>query len=243
MAIEVQFETRFGDFEMLRAMGPLDEALEAIINAGAKPATAQQVARARIVAGLKSDVSQCGSWVAENFVYFPSGKILVTPAEHSPILKHAYKATDAHRSGKEFYISGEEAASLEKLAKSDKVYTLKQNENHEIPIKKFAQGSLARFLFGDTAVDYAKFLQKAGVNAVPVWLLGVKYQKSQPKAFTRALWLHDVGGRSLLDGSQGLCYDCRARGVRGISYESVAQKYGLKSPAKLQEVLENTLKS
>src|SRR3989344_2593255 len=168
MAIEV--ETMFGDLEMLTTTAPFDRAKTVIEYYGGKLATAQQVAQARIVAGPDSKVSKCGSWVAENFVYFPSGKILVTHAENSPILKHPAEATEAHRNGIEFHISEEEAASLKELAKSGEVYTLKKNKNYDLPIKKFAKDGLVRFIFGDTTADYANFLQEAGINEVPVWL-------------------------------------------------------------------------
>src|SRR3989344_1269851 len=125
--MEIKVETRFGDLELLVAIAPFDQALAALQREKATLATAQQVAQARIVAGLDSEVGRYGSWVAENFVYFPNGEVVVTSAE---------------------------------------VYTLKQTEDYEIPIKKFAKNGLARFVFGDTTADYAKFLQKAGINEV-----------------------------------------------------------------------------
>jgi|SRR3989344_3262631 len=252
MATKVEVETRFGDLEMLFVEAPFDQAKTAIESAGGKLATAQQVAQARIVAGPDSEVSRYGSWVAENFVYLPSGKIFITKAKNSPILKRPTVATEAHRNGIEFHISEEEAASLEKLAVSGEVYTLKKDESYNIPIKKFAKDGLARFVFGDTAADYAKFLQEAGAYEFQVFLAGSKYQKEQKAPFAQALWLHYVYYRSERDGYvRNLYDDYWARGVRKASdqvsqkpadvanaYESIAQKYGLKSPDKLQDVLE-----
>jgi len=248
--VEVKVETRFGDLEMLVAVAPFNHALAALQRKKATLATGQQVAQARIVAGPEHNVSQHGSWVAENFVYFPSGQILVTHAENSPILKHPAEATAAYGSGKEFYISEEEAASLEKLAKSGEVYTLKKNERYKIPIKKFAKNRLARFVFGDATADYANFLQKASVNEVPVWLAGPKYQKEQKAPFAQALWLHYVGGMSGLGGNYRFPNSVnRARGVRKASttqksvdaanaYKLIAQKYERNSSDNLQEVME-----
>ena|SRR3989344_1657768 len=253
MATKTEVETRFGDLEMLVVRAPFDQDLAALQRKKATLATAQQVAQARIVAGPEHNVSQHGSWVAENFVYFPNGEVVVTSAEHSPILKYAFEATAAHRSGEEFYISEEEAASLEKLAKSGEVYTLKQNENYQIPIKEFAKDGLARFVFGDTAADYANFLQEAGVNEVPVWLANPKQVKEQKAPFARALWVSGLSGRSDLDGNNWSLYvGGRARGARKASgasagvanaYESIAQKYKLKSPDKLQDALEKYAKA
>ena len=249
--VEVKVETRFGDLEMLVAVAPFNHALAALQRKKATLATGQQVAQARIVAGPEHNVSQHGSWVAENFVYFPSGQILVTHAENSPILKHPAEATAAYGSGKEFYISEEEAASLEKLAKSGEVYTFKRTKSYMIPIKKFAQDGLAKFVFGDITADYAKFLrEEAGQNGAVVWLVGLDYAKEQKAPFARALQL------DFLDFGSGLCADIdslnvndRARGVRKVksadaanTYESIAQKYGLKSPDNLRDVLEKYTK-
>ena len=254
MATKVEVETRFGDLEMLFVEAPFDRAKTAIEYAGGKLATAQQVAQARIVAGPDSEVSRYGSWVAENFVYLPSGKIFITKAKNSPILKRPTVATEAHRNGIEFHISEEEAASLEKLAVSGEVYTLKKDESYNIPIKKFAKDGLARFVFGDATIDYAKFLQEAGAYEFQVFLAGSKYQKKQKAPFAHALWVRFLGNSSGLDGcGRAINYyvDGGMRGVRKASdqvsqksaevanaYESIAQKYGLKSPDKLQEVLE-----
>ena len=254
MAIKTEVETRFGDLEMLVVRAPFDQDIAALQREKATLATAQQVAQARIVAGPTHNVSQYSSWVAENFVYFPNGKIFVTQAEHSPFLKHSAEATDAHRSGRQFYISEEEAASLEKLAESGEAYTLKKNESYQIPIKEFAEDGLAKFLFGDTTADYANFLQNAGVYEVPVFLAGSKYQKKQKAPFAHALWVRFLGNSSGLDGcGRAINYyvDGGMRGVRKASdqvsqksagvantFESIAQNYGLKSQDKLQEVLE-----
>ena|SRR3989344_4851569 len=253
MATKTEVEIKFGDLEMLVAVAPFDQDLAALQRENAALTTARQVALVRIIAGPKSSISQYGSWVAENIVYFPNGQIFITPAKYSPILKRAFEATAAYRNGEEFYISEEEAASLEKLAKSGEVYTLKQNENYQIPIKEFAKDGLARFVFGDTAADYANFLQEAGVNEVPVWLANPKQVKEQKAPFARALWVSGLSGRSDLDGNNWSLYvGGRARGARKASgasagvanaYESIAQKYKLKSPDKLQDALEKYAKA
>jgi len=248
MVTEVHVETRFGDLEMLLAIAPFDQDLAALQREKATLATAQQVAQARIVAGPEHNVSQHGSWVAENFVYFPSGQIFITPAKYSPILKHPAEATEAHGNGIEFHISEEEAASLEKLAKSGEVYTSKQTESYKIPIGRFAKDGLASFVFRDTTADYAKFLQEAGVKEVPVWLVDSKSVKEQKAPFAKALWHNGLYDRPDLDGGRGLINGYRARGVRkaseanmtqnGKSYENILQKYNIKSPDQLRQVLE-----
>src|SRR3989344_5688021 len=230
MEIKTEVETRFGDLEMLVAIAPFDQAVAALQRENATLATARQVALARMVAGPKSSISQYGSWVAENFIYFPNGQIFITPAKHSPILKHASKAMYAHGIRKEFYISKEEAASLKKLAKSGEVYTLKQTEDYEIPIEDFAEDGLARFVFGNMVLAYAKFLQKVGINEVPVWLADSRPAKAQKAPFARALWLDDICDLSDLDSYGGL-NDDRVRGMRKAKSAGVADTYESMAPA------------
>ena len=249
MATKTEVEIKFGDLEMLVAVAPFDQDLAALQRENAALTTARQVALVRIIAGPKSSISQYGSWVAENIVYFPNGQIFITPAKYSPILKRAFEATAAYRNGEEFYISEEEAASLEKLAKSGEVYTLKQPK-YFISIKNFAKDGLARFVFGDTTADYANFLQEAGVKEVPVWLADSGLAKERKVPFARALWLHYVGGMSGLGGNYRFPNSVnRARGVRKASttqksvdaanaYKLIAQKYERNSSDNLQEVME-----
>src|SRR3989344_8118012 len=226
MTPRTEVETKFGDLEMLFAINaPFDRAKIVIEYADCKLATAQQVAQARIVAGPESSVSKYGSWVAENFVYFPNGKIFVTKAENSPILKHPAEATEAHRNGIEFHISEEEAASLEKLAVSGEVYTLKQTESYKIPIGRFAKDGLASFVFRDTTADYAKFLQEAGVKEVPVWLVDSKSVKEQKAPFAKVLWHNGLYDRPDLDGGRGLINGYRARGVRKASEANRSEEH------------------
>jgi len=253
MEVSPKVELRFSNLEMLFAEKPFDEALADIKSANGQLATAQQVAQARIVGGKEHHVSQYGSWTAENFIYFPNGKILATYADYSPILKHASEATEAHRNGNEFYISKEEVKNLEEMAKEDsrkkpseqRVYTFDKTKSYEIPISKFAKDKLARFMFKEDANKYAEFLQKAGITKVPVWLVDRSNIKQQKAPFARPLWFRGLGGRSDLGGNyRDLGYLIRARGVRVASeasthpYVNLIEKYGIKSEKELKSALE-----
>lgn len=239
---------------MLFAEAPFDKALTEIKAANGQLATAQQVAQARMVGGKEHHVSKYGSWVAENFVYFPSGKILATYVDYSPILKHPKEATEAHRNGEEFYISKEEAKNLEGMAKEDlekkpseqRVYTFNKTKSYEIPSSKFAKDKLAQFIFKEAdAKKYAEFLQGAGITKVPVWLVEPNHVKTQKAPFARPLWFHGLVIRSDLYGYLRLLYyGNRARGVRVASeasthpYVNLIEKYGIKSEKELKSALE-----
>jgi hypothetical protein len=254
METKPDVELQFGNLEMLFVEKPFDKALAEIKAAGGQLATAQQVAQARIVGGKKHHVSQYGSWTAENFVYFPGGKVLATYADYSPILKHPTEATDAHRNGEEFYISKDEAKNLEEMAKEDsrkkpseqRVYTFDKTKSYEIPVSKFAKNDLAQFMFKEAdAQKYAKFLQEAGIKEVPVWLVDSNHVKKQKAPFARPLWFRNLDNRSVLDGGDR-DLDCsgRARGVRVASeasthpYVNLIEKYGIKSERELKSALE-----
>jgi len=263
MATEVQVETRFKGLEMLLASdAPFDKLQKALEKGKCEIAATHQVAKARIAAGKDNSVSQLGAYVAENLIYAPDGKIYVTSRDYSPILKYASKATEANRNGNEFYVSKKELEEIIKTADEDsgkeaeerRVYILERKEvEKDMDTSKFEQYEFARFMFKDAAKEYGAFLQKAGISSISTYLVDAKYQKEQKKPFARALWFHDLYGRSGLDGDDWDLDDVSgwARGVRNASeastvqktagtanaYESIAQNY-VKSPAELQQVLE-----
>jgi len=250
----MEVELKFDNLEMLFVEALFDRALAEIKAAGGQLATTQQVAQARMVGGKEHHVSKYSSWTAENFVYFPSGKILATYADYSPILKHPKEATEAHRNGEEFYISKDEAKNLEEMAKEDsrkkpseqRVYTFNKTKSYEIPVSKFAKDKLAQFIFKEAdAKKYAEFLQEAGIAEVPVWLVDSNYVKKQKAPFARPLWFRNLVDRSDLVGvNWDLDYDNWARGVRVVSeastrpYVNLIEKYGIKSEKELQSALE-----
>jgi len=248
METKPEVELQFGNLEMLFVEKPFDEAKAAIEAANGKIATAQQVAQARMVGGKEHHVSQYGSYVAENGIYNPKKptEILVTPSELSPILKHAFEATEAHRNDKEYFISKEDLADIIEEAKEGKVYTfLEKNNEYDIPVSKFANNGLAKFLFKEDTQKYAEFLQEAGITEVLVWLVGSNYVKKQKAPFARPLWFLILDGRSVLDGyGRDLGYGGGARGVRVTSgasthpYVKLAEEFGVKSEKELKSVHE-----
>ena len=193
---DIQIEVAFGNLELLAIDATFEEAETLTKKIGGKIATAQQVAQARLTSGLNHSVNMRGSWVAENFVYYPNGKILVTSAEYSPILKHAKEATDAHRRDEEFYLSEQEAINLEKIAAEDsaknpaerRVYILLNKEPLELST------ALAQFLFKKDSTDYISFLKSDGMQECYVVTIppDVIEEVRPNKPFAMALWINPL---------------------------------------------------
>jgi hypothetical protein len=259
----IEVEAKIGDLELfITNPMPFDQDLVAIKAAGGQLAIPQQVVQARRVADFKSSAWQRGSWIAANLVYAPGEDFVIwTLPSYSPIPKHPIEATEAHRAGKEYLIVEKEISELLEKAKSGKeqsVYVDKRTENFEIPVSKLHKDNLTKFLFKEDAQPYAGRLEEDGIENVPVWLVDSNHVKEQKAPFARALWLRGVDVRSGLGGDYGdLSYDFRARGVRPVdakkiaaenvaklsAYETIAQKYGIKSTDELQKVLEKYTKA
>ena len=232
--VETAVETQFNGLEMLLASeGPHDELLAELKIKNCKYATAQHVAQARIAAGRENSVSEHGAYVAENFIYAPDGKIYITSADYSPILKHAKDATNAYLQDKEFCVPEKELKEIIKVANEDankqvgerRVYILDRNEvRNGMDTSKLEQYDFARFLFKENTKAYGDWLSKLSVSNISVELVDAQYQTKQKwaflsikrkQAFARGFWILNVDNKSRLDGDWDLTY-VGARGVREI---------------------------
>ena len=69
----------------------------------------EENARLRLQEGVNASVSLYGNWTREDVVYIPGKRIYLT--KNSPIIHNAKEATDAHRNGKDFYLTDEQIVS------------------------------------------------------------------------------------------------------------------------------------
>src|SRR3989338_1920209 len=128
----------------------------------------------------------------------------MTNPENSQIMQNAKKATDAHRSGNDFYLNEKQVDnSLEGAF-------LIPDTLRAVPTNRFAEEGLTAFAFGEDAQAYGDFLKNAGINEMPIYKASM-----QDKPFARKLWFGDLGNRSVLSGSSWIL-GCggRVRGVR-----------------------------
>jgi len=187
---------------------PFDEAKAELEKAHYHIPSLEENAQLRIQEGKDAYVSRNGNWVKEDFLYVP-GKDKVIFTKNSPIMLHPKEATQAHRDGKEFYVSQEDLD--EALTNSIEIpYSQKP-----IPTNRFGQDEITLFAFGDNAKSYGEFLKDAKINEMPIVSASKDYADKQSQTFARKLWFRGLGGRSGLGGCSGSLHsDYRSRGVR-----------------------------
>ncbi|MBI4441702.1 hypothetical protein HY639_06035, partial [Candidatus Woesearchaeota archaeon] len=158
--------------------GDFDEAYAALQKKGVQLMTAAELAEARIRAGPKHPFSTSGCWVAENYNYLPNGEILIASRDSNPILKQPKQATDAHRSGKEFYLAEAAVKELRERATEDveKAFTSgvllvpRKNVKAQFPTHAFADEAVTYFLFRQQAKPYGEFLAAQGIVELPPYV-------------------------------------------------------------------------
>jgi hypothetical protein len=200
--MEIIQDVKKGRLYSAYAIRDFDKAKEALESKGYRIISLEEQAGLRVQEGADSGVSQRGNWTKEGFVYVPSKGAFLTM--DSPIMANAEQATNCHRSGKDFYLNGEQVeASLEG---SIKVI------NTQISTNRFADEALTSFAFGENAKAYGEFLKENGINNIQFYLADY-----QDKPFARQAWLYgfDSYGRSGLDGNSWDLYSDHI-GVRGV---------------------------
>lgn len=212
---------------------PFDIGLETLKEAGYSLVSPKDLADLRIQEGSQSNVSRNGSWTTFGILYVPDKGRYLT--RNSPIVGNAKEATEAHRTGKEFYLTPKQVE--EGLVGAVKI------DSNDIPTKRFGEHPVTIYAFGDSAQKYGDFLKEAGISKVPVWLADVS-----DKSFARQLWLHrlgDGGGSGLNGDYRGLGIALGMRGVRDVvpvqqMVEQVGEKKVLAyTPAQVSDALKD----
>lgn len=159
--------------------------------------------------GKDAYVSKNGNWIREGVIYLPDKRIILT--KNSPIMENAKEATNAHRSGNEYFLTEEQVEQ----ALTDSV----RLSGESLPTNRFKESEIANFAFGDVAEQYGLFLKDAGIKEMPVYLTNVS-----GKPFARQLWFGLLDDGSGFGGYyRGLAFALRLRGVKETS-EAGSQK-------------------
>lgn len=199
---------------------PFDEAKTELEQAGYRVISLEENAQLRIDEGKDAYASRNGNWVREDFLYVPKrDKVIFT--KNSPIMKHPKEATQAHREGEEFYVDNQE---VEEALESAIEVSYSQKP---IPTNRFGESEIAVFAFGDEkkAQEYGAFLEEAGINEMPLWIVDQAYVDKEELPFARKLWFWDLVNGSDLNGySRLLHYNNRVRGVREVREANEPQK-------------------
>ncbi|MDP1728674.1 MAG: hypothetical protein Q8L27_00540 [archaeon] len=214
---------------------PFDEAKAELENKDYSIITPEQFAQLRIAKGASHSVSTSGAYTSMGDIMIPKKGRFLTPL--SLVMKNPTEATQAHRNGKEFYVSDEDT---EKALENSIVIPYNQSE---VPFNRFAEDPITAFVFEKIAKEYGEFLQETfkevGITAMPLLFDYERYINSQKSPFANQLWLHGLGGdvQSDLDGiSRGLDYGDAVRGVKFVEPRSGEDRAKVSVP-NLKEIL------
>lgn len=204
---EVNVDTRQGEPESAFVEGPFDKGKEVLESKGYRIISLEENARLRIQGGKDADIARHGNWTREGVIYAPKKGIFLT--KNSPIMANVKEAIDRHRNGNEFYLTD---SQVEK-ALEDSVELKKEN----IPTNRFKDNKIAVYAFGNYADEYGRFLEDAGIEEMPVWLVNM-----QKKSFARQMWFRNLYAGSTFNGDNWDLYlgSYRMRGVRESSEDA-----------------------
>ena len=206
-----------------------DKAKEQMEKAGYRLITAEENVGLRVQHGKDAKVSTWGNYVKEGSLMVPQKGRFITRS--SLVLAFPKKATQAHREGKEFYITPEQAEIL--ISDSVKVpYDVKS-----IPTNRFGEEPVTVFLFGKNAERYGLFLREtANIMNMPLSFNEQSYIDSKDKPFVNQAWLASLGYGSIVYGnSRGLSSSSSVRGVR-FDAEGVAPQKPLQIVYTLDQI-------
>jgi hypothetical protein len=191
-------------------VAPFDQAFKELSAEGYKLISLQQNARLRIEQGKDAVVSRKGNWVREGAIYIPGASHVLFVRE-SPVLEMPEQATQAHRQGKEVYITSGQLVKAEQS--SIKIPYGQKN----IPTERFKDEALPVWAFGDKAEDYGNFLREADIIKVNFLLICKGFVDKQTGPFSYQIWFEDIGSGFSLNGRTDLIFNCcnTSRGVRG----------------------------
>ena len=235
--------------EIGTSQGSFDQSYPTLLKAGFRFHSAEQEARARILAGPNSHVSRNGTYVNNAHIYQPknSGIVLIVDGKHNPILANPTEAANAHRNGKEFYVNVDKLTDLaernpKKAIKSGVLalprpmkkgmFDSSEANPFEVSVDKLAENPYFAFTLRDEAKPYGQFLKSTGIKSVPVYLVNEADTKKESNPFARLLWVVDLdigsafyGNVRLLDNGYG-----RVRGVRSSASAVSASQQNSKEP-------------
>jgi hypothetical protein len=163
----------------------------------------EQFAQTRIDQGKDSHVANGGAYTREGFLYVPQRGIFLV--RNSPINANAKEATQAHREGREYFLTAEQ---VEEALKD----SVQFKDSSSIPTRRFGEDEKTVFAFRQTAGKYGEFLKEAGIKEIPVYLASLGN-----KPFARQAWLRrlvDDDGSGLSGSKRVLDYNYAVRGVR-----------------------------
>tara|TARA_B100000315_G_scaffold226834_1_gene234105 strand:- start:445 stop:1152 length:708 start_codon:yes stop_codon:yes gene_type:complete len=176
---------------------PFDEGKAELERNGYRVISLEEAAKLRMERGLNSKIADDGFWVKEGMLYVPNKGIYIT--KNSPVMAYPEMATQAHRTGSDFYLREEE---VEK-ALEDSIQL--PPHSIKIPTDRFRDDALAFYLFGNQAEKYGDHLyNETDENSEPIDKIIVhvddKSFKETEHPFARQIYLDGLGHGSDIYG-------------------------------------------
>ena len=176
-------------------IGEFERGIAALKESGLELITASEIAMARVAGGRGGSLDFYGVLVGESVVYFPDGTILVTDRSHNYLLRKPAAAARAHRKEEELYLSGRAAKELcdkaevdaEKAIGSGVLYLSRKNAKSGVFSCAFGEVALTRFLFGEMAEPYARFLEQQNKRHAIVQVASPRHVQKHGHPFVRAM--------------------------------------------------------
>jgi len=214
---------------------PFDEGAEAL---GADNfISGRNLAFARIQQGENHSLSKNGSYIREGDILIPREGIVLVRFSYA--LTSPSKATEAHRQGKEFFITKKRASDYLELAKDPRDNTaFLLTDITPVPTNRFGEDARTIWLFQDKAIDYGEFLDNEGISVMPLSFNSQDYINEQGKPYANQLWLRSLpGGSGVVGDYWGLAHGDRVRGVFSITGKARAQKIQTYTLSEVSKVL------
>jgi hypothetical protein len=198
------------------ACEPFDVAKATLEGKGYAIITPEKFAQLRMLKGARHNVSLNGAYTSRGTLMVPQKGRYIT--ELSLVMEKPTEATQAHREGREFAVSVEDAKRA--LDGKNVVIPYKQAS---VPTNRFGEDPITVFVFGESAGKYGEFLAGEGIAEMPLFFNDEKYINSQKTPFANQLWLRrlvDDGRSGLLGSGRGLSYGNAVRGVKYVEPRS-----------------------
>ena len=169
---------------------------------GLEIARARDIARGRTFCNdYQSLLSEHWSFAREAVIYFPRSNHCIFLA-NSPLLLDPARASTLHESGREYeinpspYLSIAEEDDSKEPAERRAILFPTRNQILSFKTLRLDEYPIMRFMWGDAAQDYGRFMYNHGAKALEVYLLSQSQIDQNRNVFVRQIWIGCSDARS-----------------------------------------------
>lgn len=208
--LEVKVDTKQDGIESAPVFGSFDKAKDALEKQGYRIISLEENARLRIQEGENSDICQSGgNWVREGVLYIPKKGAFLT--KNSPIMENPKEACQEYLLPPKRI---EWILTAEQVEKALKDSVQIPEEIKSISTDKSGEDPITKYIFGNVAKDYGKFLRKLGIEKMRI-LTDQEYFNTQDRPVVMPVYF-GFNPDSYVDGSTHWCFvnNGNLRGVK-----------------------------